>query len=159
MNEAVRNAYLEYERIEWLAHVTRLVQALRRRPNTLYDYNQLRQQVTLYEQHDGGVQIVPVRQIVGSVGRAGDFNRKFQPTHKGIRNRWEQVAKAIYSGVNLPVVELLKVGELYFVEDGHHRLSVMRHQGLEYIDAHVVEIRTSRDIQTTADLRQITAED
>jgi hypothetical protein len=36
--------------------------------------------------------------------------------------------------------ELFKVGDEYFVEDGNHRVSVARYQGVEMIDAEVVEL-------------------
>ncbi len=39
--------------------------------------------------------------------------------------------------------QIYKVGEGYLVEDGNHWVSVARYQGVEWIDAEVVEVRSS----------------
>ena len=49
------------------------------------------------------------------------------------------VAVARKTGVALPPVELIKVGEEYYVRDGHHRVSVAHAFGECYIDAVVFE--------------------
>ena len=43
--------------------------------------------------------------------------------------------------VELPPVELFKIGDIYFVRDGNHRVSVARQQGQNYIDAYVTELQ------------------
>ncbi|MBL8051150.1 MAG: ParB N-terminal domain-containing protein, partial [Anaerolineales bacterium] len=48
--------------------------------------------------------------------------------------------------VHLPPIVLYKVGEIYFVVDGHHRVSVAREQGQEYIEAEVRECATRINI-------------
>jgi hypothetical protein len=48
-------------------------------------------------------------------------------------------------------VVLYKVGEVYFVVDGHHRVSVARQQGQEFIDAEVRECSTR--VEITPDLK------
>ena len=42
----------------------------------------------------------------------------------------------------MPPIEVLRVGGLHFVVDGHHRVSVARHLGREVIEAYVTEITT-----------------
>lgn len=37
----------------------------------------------------------------------------------------------------MPAVELIKVGDVYVVRDGHHRISVARALGEGFVDAHV----------------------
>jgi hypothetical protein len=45
-------------------------------------------------------------------------------------------------GVAMPPVDLYRVGEVYFVKDGHHRVSVSRALGYHEIDAHVTDVVT-----------------
>jgi hypothetical protein len=48
--------------------------------------------------------------------------------------------EAIISPQGVPEVELLQIGDVYVVEDGHHRISAARAAGLSQIAAHVTEI-------------------
>ncbi len=88
-------------------------------------------------QHDTGVQTVLINQIKGSEGRSSDFDDDFNPVHTHTIDRWVSVADAYSYGAALPAVELIRLGETYFVRDGHHRISVARAFGEEYIDAKV----------------------
>lgn len=83
---------------------------------------------------------VPLSQIKGSCsGRVHDFDAKFRPCRLHDKERWLSVAKAIYMRKSLPPVELVKVDDIYFVLDGHHRLSVAESLGSESIEANVTE--------------------
>ncbi|HLB65614.1 MAG TPA: hypothetical protein VJJ46_12300 [Anaerolineales bacterium] len=86
-----------------------------------------------------GVQSVPLAKVVGSVDRYRDFDRLFLPTQSHTEDRWRRVNRAWYQDISLPPVQLYKVGEVYFVVDGNHRVSVARNRGQEYIDAEVKE--------------------
>ncbi len=88
-----------------------------------------------------GLRAVPTERIVGSVGRRRDFDSSFLPTNASLEPRWKSVDRAFHGGVELPPVALYKVGGAYFVEDGNHRVSVARYQGVGWIDAEVVELR------------------
>ncbi len=70
---------------------------------------------------------VPISEIVGSVARHRDFDRNFLPRKPGLEERWKKIYRAARGGVELPPVSLYKVGGGYFVEDGNHRISVVRH--------------------------------
>jgi hypothetical protein len=85
---------------------------------------------------------VEVRRIVGSVGRHRQFDRNFMPRKASLRDKWERVDRAFVRGEELPPVSLYKIGDAYFVEDGNHRVSVARYQGVEMIDAEVTELLT-----------------
>jgi len=85
-----------------------------------------------------GVQTVALRQIRGSEGRNRDFDRHFNPLMSHSQERWMRVAEAQQRGVPLPLVQLIRVGELYFVRDGHHRISVARALRQREIEADVV---------------------
>ena len=94
------------------------------------------------QERDLGLQVVPLDQIVGTVDRPGGFDRHFRPTTPQVRARWESIAEAMRRGRAMPPVDLYKVGDAYFVRDGHHRVSVSRALGLDTIDAHVIEVVT-----------------
>jgi hypothetical protein len=86
-----------------------------------------------------GMRTVPVAQIGGSVGRCSEFDRDFMPVKASVEERWKRIDRAFWRGEELPPVSLYKVGGFYFVLDGHHRVSVARYHGVEWIDAHVTE--------------------
>jgi hypothetical protein len=86
-----------------------------------------------------GRRVVEVARIVGSVDRHQQFDRGFMPAKASMAERWKRVDRAFHRGVELPPVRLYKLGDAYFVEDGNHRVSVARYQGVEWIDAEVTE--------------------
>ena len=92
------------------------------------------------QRRDAGIRFVPIDRIVGSVGRRHDFTRSFLPLAGANAGRWAQIYEAINSAHGVPEIELLKIGEAYVVEDGHHRISAGRAAGLDQIAAHVVEV-------------------
>ena len=100
---------------------------------------------------DAGLQVVPLDAIVGTVDRAADFDRGFRPTSPRLRSRWERIAAAQRRGESLPPISLYRVGDLFFVRDGHHRVSVAKSLGRDDIDAYVVEIQTR--VRLGSDLR------
>ena len=89
-----------------------------------------------------GTMPVEVDKIAGSVGRYRDFDRAFLPLQSHTSSRWKAIAEAYREGRSLPPVKLYKVGDVYFVRDGHHRVSVAREQGVKYIDAEVIACRS-----------------
>jgi hypothetical protein len=93
-------------------------------------------------QRDLGLEIVPLDAIVGTVDRGVDFDRAMRPTSARLRSRWERIASAQRRGEALPPVSLYKIGDLYFIRDGHHRVSVAKSLGRSDIDAYVTEVDT-----------------
>jgi hypothetical protein len=83
------------------------------------------------------MQAVPICQIRGSQGRCHDFDRNFYPLQDHLKSRWLRVAMAWQLGLALPPVELIQVGDVYFVRDGHHRISVAKALGQLEINAEV----------------------
>jgi hypothetical protein len=81
---------------------------------------------------------VPIREIKGSLGRTDDFDQSFNPLNERSRDRWVSIAAAMKVGTPLPAVELVQVGDIYYVCDGHHRISVARSMDQEAIDARIV---------------------
>ena len=120
-------------------------------PTRLLSYDEVKASLRLGGPVYRGIQTVRVDQIVGSLNRYQQFDRAFLPIQDHIAPRWESVDLAFYKDVSLPPVLLYKVGEVYFVVDGHHRVSVSREQGQEFIEAEVREVSTKVNI--TPDLR------
>ncbi|HWF24019.1 MAG TPA: hypothetical protein VG275_01130, partial [Solirubrobacteraceae bacterium] len=123
----------------------RLVGRLRGEPDdvgVVLPYDEVISALGFVSERSVGLRVVPLHAIIGSVGRGRDFDRRFRPTSGRVRSRWEQIATAMRRGESLPPVSLNQIGELYFVEDGHHRVSVARALGREEIDAYVTEVIT-----------------
>jgi hypothetical protein len=110
------------------------------RSNKLRTFDEAMQNHRLIERFDLGASIVPVEKIIGSMGRQHDFDQNFMPRHEHLSPRWQSVDHAYYMGTTLPIIELLKLDDEYYVVDGHHRVSVARYHGQEYIEAHVIEV-------------------
>lgn len=92
-----------------------------------------------------GLQVIPLDSIVGSVDRTRDFDRWFRPKSGRSRERWERLARAQRRGEAIPPIDVYRVGELHFVKDGHHRVSVAHALGFRSIDAYVTEVTTKID--------------
>ena len=123
--------------------VSRLMRRVLNRPQRLYDLNALRPDLHLHGGSYSGIQVVPICSIIGSEGRTTDFDMGFHPMDDAKRERWMNVALAYVSGVPLPPVELIQVGNAYFVRDGHHRVSVSRAFEQIAIDAEVITWKAS----------------
>lgn len=89
-----------------------------------------------------GLQLVPLDAIIGSVDKVRDFDRRFRPTSDKSRARWERIARASRVGEEIPPIDVYKLGDYYFVRDGHHRVSVARALRLKLIEAEVTEVQT-----------------
>lgn len=87
-------------------------------------------------------EMIPLNQIVGSVGRYRDFTREFLPKGSISQERWRSVDAAMHSQAGLPPIEVYQVGDAYFVRDGNHRVSVAQANGLKDIEAYVTRIET-----------------
>ncbi len=101
-----------------------------------------------------GEQLIPLDSIVGTVDRSREFDRDFRPTSPRVRERWQRINLAQRKGQSMPPIDVYRIGELHFVKDGHHRVSVARALGHRDINAYVTEVLT----QVGAD-RQIRLKD
>jgi hypothetical protein len=64
------------------------------------------------------------------------------PVNRRSRDRWLRIYREMVEGDELPPIDVYKVGDDYYVIDGHHRVSVARSLGRATINARVVEVRT-----------------
>jgi hypothetical protein len=102
-----------------------------------------------------GLRVIPVDHIVGSVDKVRDFDPKFRPRTGRNRQRFERIAQAARRGEPLPPIDVYQIGEMYFVRDGHHRVSVYRALELPTIEADVRLVRTlvePDDVRSHSDL-------
>ena len=116
----------------------RLKRRLLRRPQFLYDLNALKAELSVCGSYYSGIQVVPIRSIIGSEGRTADFDMEFYPISETSRERWVNMAIVYLSRLPLPPIQLIQVGDAYFVRDGHHRISVSRAFGQVSMDAEVI---------------------
>src|SRR4028118_1427428 len=134
----------DFTRARQRAFLHRMMARLRGDPSltSTLSFDEIRRALEVSNKVRIGQRAVPVERIVGSVGRYGEFDRAFLPAKARVRERWKRIDRAFHRGQELPPVMLYKVGDAYFVEDGNHRVSVARYQGVDWIDAEVVEVRS-----------------
>ena len=102
-----------------------------------------------------GLHTITLDSIVGTVDRTRDFDRGFRPTNPRVRGRWQRIAAAQRRGESFPPISVYRIGDLHFVRDGHHRVSVAKSLGRDGIEAYVTQVRTripTGDVLRLADL-------
>jgi len=143
----MRKTYTTSETRKWeqarrTAFVQDILATFTQRPADLLPFEEVRQKLQLSNVHYLGLQDVPLDHIVGSVGRYQDFTRAFFPRWDDLQDRWQRIDRLVTTGADLPPIELYKVGQVYFVRDGNHRVSVARQHHFPTIGAHVWEYET-----------------
>lgn len=151
LDRLTRRAETDFSVARLKAFLNRIRSLVSGQPRELLSYEEVKKVLHVGGPIYRGVEDVPVRDIVGSLNRYHDFDRAFLPVRGAIGPRWENIDLAFYRNIGLPPVLLYKVGQVYFVVDGHHRVSVAREQGLETIEAEVRECTTRVNI--TPDLK------
>jgi hypothetical protein len=137
------------------ALLTELLDALRRQPSNMLSLDDVRARLNVRGQRWLGHQVVSVDHIIGSEGRYGDFDRQFLPRSDKLKERWSRIDSAMIDSVQLPPVDLYKIGDAYFVRDGNHRVSVARQQGQVYIDAAVTELLIDVPLSPDVSMRDL----
>ena len=130
-----RHARSQGEMRELLARLTGSSQQL-------LSYDEVRQKLRLQGGVERGLKDIPLGAIVGSVGRYIDFTRDFLPRGEVSPERWARVKMAASGLIGLPPIDVYQIGEVYFVLDGNHRVSVAREMGATQIQAYVTEVTT-----------------
>jgi hypothetical protein len=132
-------AEADFDRARRRAFFGRIAAYLRRECSRLLAFDEVGEGHLAHNRHRLGLRDVEVSKIVGSVGRHEAFDRGFMPMKASLAERWKRVDRAFHTGLDLPAVRLYKMEDSYFVEDGNHRISVARYQGVETIEADVIE--------------------
>jgi nucleotide-binding universal stress UspA family protein len=132
----------DFRRIRQQASMQEILARLTGQPSHLLAFDEIRQKFRVGSSSFRGLQEISVNAIVGSVSRYHDFNRKFLPRGSTDEDRWARVKAATLSLTGVPPIEVYKIGEVYFVVDGNHRVSVARQLGASHIQAYVTEFHT-----------------
>jgi hypothetical protein len=136
-------AHSEYDKALRRAFWVKTRNVVRPACNDLVPFSRVLQHIKTSDHHVLGEDEILLDDIIGSSGRYRDFDLRFLPRRREPDDRWVNVAQAYYDGVQLPPVQLYKVGDAYYVEDGNHRVSVARVIGQEAIRATVIELDTT----------------
>jgi len=145
----------EFESARFSSLLTSLKYFLIGRNNELLSFEKIKKGFELYKQKYLGIQTIPIDVIVGSFDRYKDFDRYFLPKKVHLQQRWAKIHNLIARDVILPPVKLYKIGEIYFVIDGNHRVSASKKLGVKYIDAEVTEFITDISITSNMDPKEI----
>lgn len=143
INEKVR---ADFQRARFKSFINQTISLFSGKKNNLLSYDDIKETLKIGGPIYRGVKTVKVEQIVGSLNRYHEFDSAFLPKGDKLASRWQKVDRAFYEDIHLPPIVLYKVGEIYFVVDGHHRVSVAREQGQEFIEAEVRECATRINI-------------
>lgn len=136
----------DFSRARFKSFINQVFSVLSGKRNNLLSYDDIKEKLRIGGPIYQGVRTVRVDQIAGSLNRYHEFDSTFLPKEDQLASRWQKVDRAFYEDVHLPPVVLYKVGQVYFVVDGHHRVSVARGQGQEFIEAEVRECATRVNI-------------
>jgi hypothetical protein len=127
---------------------------LRHGCGALLDLEDVRSRLGLIEQSYSGVHPVPLEQVVGTVGRAQDFDRCFNPLRPSLRERLRRVEQAFKDGA-FPPIDAYRIDSAFFVADGHHRVAAARKMKMATIDAIVTLVHTPYRVDPEVDMESI----
>ncbi|MBE7436437.1 MAG: hypothetical protein HS100_21150 [Anaerolineales bacterium] len=136
----------DFSRARFKSFINQVFSVLSGQRTTLLSYDAVKEKLKIGGPIYRGVKTVRVDQIAGSLNRYHEFDNAFLPKEDQLAGRWQKVDRAFYQDIHLPPVVLYKAGQVYFVVDGHHRVSVAREQKQEFIEAEVRECATRVNI-------------
>ena len=147
----IHMAIQDFQSARKKAGMQEVLARLRGKSNQLLSYDEVADKLKLRARTERGTRTIPLDAIVGSVGRYTEFTRTFLPRRANDQDRWARVKTAMEDDPGVPPIEVYKVGEVYFVIDGNHRVSIARQLGSPTIEARVIEVQT--DIPLTPDVQ------
>ena len=136
------SAVQDFRRARRQADLQEITARLTGKSAELLPYEDVRRKLKAEVATRRGLEDIPLDAIVGSVGRYADFTRSFLPRQDSDEERWARVKVKVTDLGGLPPIEVYQIGEVYFVSDGNHRVSVARQVGATHIQAYVTEVRT-----------------
>ena len=125
-----------------------------RRRDPLLELDEVERRLKPFGRRYLGVREIPLDALVGTDGRASSFTRDFRPLHAFSRDRLRSLESA-FGDVGFPPIVAVKLGEAYFVIDGHHRAALARRGGAEMIDADVTELIARVPLPAGADMLEV----
>ena len=148
-------AKLSFQLMLMRAYLRRTISLIMRRADKLLPFVEVKNILRPYTQTYKGIKMVRLDQIVGSEGRHKDFDREFLPIQSRTRRKWESIALGYRRGVEFPPIKLYKIGNVYFVSDGNHRVSVAKCRGAKYIRAEIIECQTRVTLNSYTRINQL----
>jgi hypothetical protein len=149
------SAILEFRKARRQANLEALLAKLSGKHGDLLSFEVVKNRLSLTNSGKRYLADIPIDSIIGSVGRYYEFNRSFKPLTDGDENRWARIRQLVESPEGLPPVEVYKVGDVYFVLDGNHRVSVARQIGSPQIEAYVNEFRSKVTLTPEDDIKDV----
>lgn len=143
---------------EWARRQAALQQLMARltgKSAELLPYAEVSEKLKVSGMVELGLREIPLDAIVGSVGRYQDFTRGFFPKSDSDAERWTGILKAVNEMRGMPPIEVYQIGEVYFVKDGNHRVSVARQLHSPTIAARVTQVKTRVPLTAEADLAEV----
>lgn len=138
----LKNRLLAIEEFNHLCMGSRLLAWVKNffgKQNTLKDFYQIAPLLS-EDKHYLGIQQIPLKFIIGSVGRPKDYSADFKPLKRHLVHRWVNIAM-LWKEKGWDAIQVFQIGKEYYVLDGHHRVSVANALGLTYIDAQIWEYK------------------
>jgi hypothetical protein len=135
----------DFQRARRRQVLARLAHRLRREPddvNLILPYDEVVAALGFRGERRLGLQTLRLDTIVGTVDSTRDFDRRFRPTSGRVRERWERLALAQRRGEPIPPIDVYRIGDMHFVIDGHHRVSIALATGAKTIEGYVTEVLT-----------------
>jgi nucleotide-binding universal stress UspA family protein len=136
----INNAADDFQAAHRRADIRELMTFFTGKKLDLLSYDEVRAKLQAHQYADKGLQDIPLDSIIGSVGRYSDFTRDFLPRRQSDSERWARVYDLINRQQEILPIQVYKIGEVYFVLDGNHRVSVARQMGYTHIPAYVTEM-------------------
>ena len=136
----------DFQRARRREVLSRLAHRLRREPddvNLILPFDEVVAALGRKGERNLGLRTIALDTVVGTVDSRRDFDRHFRPTSSRVRERWERLALATRRGESIPPIDVYRIGDLHFVKDGHHRVSIAIATGQQVIDAYVTEVLTT----------------
>ena len=132
----------------------------RRRRNSecgaLLEFEEVRRRLQLGTRVDVGVEVIPIARIIGSLGRAHEFDGCFRPRTDRLRKVLAQIRQSKPDAAD-SAIDLYQVDHAYFVVDGHKRLSLAVAEGRESIDARVARFASRFHLATGTTIEEVRA--
>jgi len=132
----------DFRRARQRAAIEDLLARWQGKSSNLLSFEEVRRKLRATDMAERGLQDIPLAAIIGTTGRYAEFSRTFLPRSDANEERWAGVKQAVTDAAGLPPIQVYKIGDAYFVRDGHHRISVARELGAETIAAYVTEVQT-----------------
>ena len=141
-------AFEDYRKARRSAAFQEVLARIRGNPEdlVLLSYEDVRKQLQAIEKSTEQLAEIPLDKIVGSVGRYHDFTRRYLPKSSIDQSRWARVMANTKGLSGLPPIDVYKIGEVYFVKDGNHRVSVARQMGNTSIQAYITDVESKVNI-------------